>query len=1115
MKFLGYIFLFVKTIILLSISQTHAQTKKESIAFIGENGLYPTTNYNTKTYHAAPQNWAFIQDRRGVLYIANNQGILEYDGVSWRLIKVKNETNVRSLTIDKNGKIYVGANGEFGFLEPDSRGSMRYVSLLANLNKKDRDFSDVWNTLSTNDGIYFQTENKIFRWDEKNIKVWNAEKSFHRIFYVNAHLFVRQREFGGLMEISNESIIPIPGGEIFTNESIYAMVPIVLQSTNSIRSENILISTKSKSLYILNLTSNKLNTTGGSAMSLKNFHTQVDPFLLSNFCYNLIKINKNYSLATVTNGIVALDTLGNLKFSLSKKTGLQDESIYSQYLDQSNNLWLACDNGISKININSPITTFTDKNGLEGTVQSIVRHNNTIFVATSLGIFSLKQGYVTNGITISSALFEKLPCINEQCWDLLSFKSKNYSALLGVSSGNIFSIDKDFKKKVILNCSPWVIYQSQFDSCRIFIGLENGLSSIYWNGHEWQEESTIPELKENISSITEDKEGTLWLGHESGVIQVKFHNTQNGVRKSITSKDYSISKFGSLNGLPDPEGSVNVDFSEGQMIFGTTKGLFIFSHEKFIHNPALTTMFSDSSHQIHRITQDPKTNNLWMETYVPENHKYEFGFLKKESDNNYSWNITDFRPYSDEIIHSIFHDSNGVTWFGGAGGVYRYSPNSISSDSGKFNSIIRKITIGKDSTLFNGTFFDQNKVSVITQNATLIPTLSFSHNSITFEFSSLDFTNENTELYQYHLDGFDDEKGWSNWKHETKAVYTNLSEGKYVFHIKAKNIFNKESNEATYEFIISPPWYRTWWAYILYILLSIGFILAIVTYTTRGLKAIITERTAEIVKQKEEIEYKNQNITDSINYAKKIQEAILPHYEIMSKHFPESFILYKPKDIVAGDFYWFAEKDNKFILAACDCTGHGVPGAFMSLIGYSLLNEVLLEKTFINPAKALDSMKRGIIKSLGQTGLEGEQKDGMDMSLVSIEVINEDNKKIKKLNYSGANNSIYLIRNQELIELPADKMPIGIYHGSDKPFTNNEMNLESGDTIYLFTDGFGDQFGGEKGKKFTKKRFREALLKIQNENLKTQKSTLENIFKEWSQIESQVDDVLVIGLRIA
>ena len=210
---------------ILSLSlHLFSQQQKDSKFLIGEKGFYPLYNYSTKEYQALPQNWAIMQDKRGVMYFGNNQGILEYDGVSWRMIKVVNETNIRSFAMDESGKIFVGAAGEFGYLSPDSSGNMRYVSLLPFVNKSDLDFSDIWGTHSTKEGIYFQSDNKIFRWDGKKIKVWNAEKSFHRSFKVNNHLCIREREVG-LSEMIGDNLVSLKGGEEFADETIYAMIP--------------------------------------------------------------------------------------------------------------------------------------------------------------------------------------------------------------------------------------------------------------------------------------------------------------------------------------------------------------------------------------------------------------------------------------------------------------------------------------------------------------------------------------------------------------------------------------------------------------------------------------------------------------------------------------------------------------------------------------------------------------------------------------------------------------------------------------------------------------------------------------------------------------------------
>ncbi len=1079
----------------------YSQNKKNNSISTGEKGLLSVYNYSTKTYKAAPQNWAIVQDKRGVLYVGNNDGILEYDGVSWRLLKVSNETNVRSLAIDKTGRVFVGASSEVGFLEPDNSGNIKYHSLCSHIDKKDLDFSDIWSTLSAKDGIYFQAENKIFRWDGKSMKVWNAEKSFHRIFQVNGHIFVREREIG-LLELVNDQLVTLKGGEAFAEESIYGMIPFYGDS-----SQNILVCTKKKGLYILKLGQNN----NMPSIVLEKFTTQIDPFLVENVCYNLLKINSFYSIATVTNGAATINNHGDLQSYLNKQMGLQDETVYSQNTDASGNLWLATSNGMSRVNISSPVTSFSDKNGLGGNVLDIVRYNNTLFAATSLGVYFLHPGSISNGTSLTSAAFEKLESIKEECWDLHPFKTGKSSVLLGVSSGNIFSIDEHMNTKEVLRCRPWRVYQSSVDSSRVYIGLENGLTSIYWDGKQWIEEATIADINESVHSIAEDSKGDLWLGHNAGAIKISFKDNAKAPRKKLEQGSFSLSKYDTTSGLPDR--TVEIESMNGQIIFGTSNAVYTFTNNKFVKQELFTPALTDVRRQIHRVSYNSSTQDIWLETHLPVKYKFEFGYLHKEKDGNYSWNITPFLPYSDEVIHSIYHDDNGITWFGGSEGLYRYDANADSHENKAYNAIIRKVTIGRDSAIFNGAYFDSSNLSSLTQNASLKSTLSFADNSIIFEFSSLDFTNEQAEKYQYFLEGFD--KGWSNWKHETKAVYTNLPEGHHIFHVRAKNVFNQESNEAVYEFSVLPPWYRTWWAYISYFLLSVGFVAGVVTFFTRGLKRIIQERTAEVVKQKEVIEYKNRNITDSINYAKRIQEAILPSKELMRNRFPESFILYRPKDIVAGDFYWFAEKDKKFIVAACDCTGHGVPGAFMSLISYSLLNEVLLEKSFTSPAAALDTMKKGIIKSLGQTGQEGEQKDGMDMSLVSLEVNLEGGKINNKLSFAGANNPLYLIRKGELMEFPADKMPIGIYGGIERPFTNKEFSLESGDTFYLFSDGYADNFGGNQGKKFTKKRFKELLLTIQAQPMNLQRNTLESTMDTWLGDQQQIDDVLVIGIRIS
>lgn len=284
----------------------------------------------------------------------------------------------------------------------------------------------------------------------------------------------------------------------------------------------------------------------------------------------------------------------------------------------------------------------------------------------------------------------------------------------------------------------------------------------------------------------------------------------------------------------------------------------------------------------------------------------------------------------------------------------------------------------------------------------------------------------------------------------------------------------------------------------------------------RVLEAKVIERTEEVVQQKEEIEQKNQelevlykHVTDSIKYAKRIQEAILPPDSFVKKLLPNSFVLYKPKDIVSGDFYWMDGKNGKSMFAAVDCTGHGVPGAFMSIVGYNILKHTVNNNSFTEPALILDELNNGVSETLHHGHEESQAKDGMDISFCTIDY----NK--MELQYAGAYNPLYLVRNGELLQTKADKFPIGLFLGTEKKkFTNHTIRLEKGDSIYIFSDGYADQFGGPNGKKFMAGNFRDLLIEASKHPVDKQKEILNKTIEEWRGPLDQVDDILVIGVRV-
>lgn len=285
----------------------------------------------------------------------------------------------------------------------------------------------------------------------------------------------------------------------------------------------------------------------------------------------------------------------------------------------------------------------------------------------------------------------------------------------------------------------------------------------------------------------------------------------------------------------------------------------------------------------------------------------------------------------------------------------------------------------------------------------------------------------------------------------------------------------------------------------------------------RMLEDKVAQRTAEVVQQKAEIELQSQKIevfykqvTDSIRYAKRIQEAILPPDSFVKRLLPDSFVLYKPKDIVSGDFYWFEELNGKALFAAVDCTGHGVPGAFMSIVGYNLLKQITSKHQNTQPAFILDELSKGVSETLHQRNYEeSTSKDGMDITLCSYD------SKTRELEFAAAFNPLFLVRDGEIFEIKGNKFPIGIFLEKEtKKFTNHKLKMQKGDVIYIFSDGYADQFGGKKGKKFMQSQFRSLLFDIHKKPMPEQRRILDQTIEHWRGNEDQVDDILVMGMRV-
>lgn len=617
-----------------------------------------------------------------------------------------------------------------------------------------------------------------------------------------------------------------------------------------------------------------------------------------------------------------------------------------------------------------------------------------------------------------------------------------------------------------------------------------------------------------IYSVFQDKAGIIWIGTRGGGL--KKINIQTGELKAYINHADDSASLSNNFAFPVYEDS------KDRLWVGTLGGgLNLFDRERESFK-TYTTENGLSNNVIYTILED-KSGNLWLSTAK--------GISSFSPDK-----MTCKRYYESDGLQSsefnggsAFKSKDGYMFFGGINGFSFFYPDSIF-----INREIPPVIITGLKVMNKEIVPSRDGILKRSIQDTREIKLKYSDNILNFEFSALNYTHSDLNQYACKMEGFDNH--WNQLGNQRTVNYTNLDPGVYTFKVIASNndgIWNEAGAELIIE--IEPPYYKTWWFRILLVVLS-GFVIFFYIkrreYTLRDekdkLELAVKERTREIQMQKEEIatqrdeiqkqaihlqeankiiDQKNKNITDSIKYASYIQNAVLPAKDAFLEVFPQSFILYQPKDFVSGDFYWVKNSPEKFILAAADCTGHGVPGAMMSMMGISLLNEIVNFQSKTDPSEILEDLRFKIKFALQQSGSFTEMREGIEMGLFVYD------KTSRMANFAGANIPLILIRNGKLTEFEPDYQPAGVAL-NEKSFTNHRILPDKSDVFYLMSDGYISQFGGEKGQQFRKKRLTDLLLQVHNEPFETQKQILEKEMTQWKGNREQIDDLLIIGFKL-
>lgn len=1056
-----------------------------------------------------------MQDSQGFLWIGTQDGLNRFDGYSFKSYRnLPNDStslannNIVSLQEDENGNIWIGTWDGLSCL---NRNSGKFVNYHHNPSNP--------NSISANKVFYVYQDKLGTIWvktlesmDRFNPSTGDFTRFPHYSDYLttatqNNDYVIYEDSFAQLWVGTKDGLLLFD-----RNLGLYKRYANDRYLSNSISSNRVkdVYEDSSKNLWVatdvgLNLFRRKTND---FVRYLNN--PSVYGSLPNNIVNFIFEDSKKNLWVGTDAGLCRFDRASQSFSSIIQvfaNGNMQYATSYTDMIeDNSSILWVGTLTGLLKWDLKEPKFNLYRKNDDGSNIFSsnfiasvLSESNGQLWVGTwGAGIHSFNRITKKNEVYTSTSSSRRIA--NDYVHAIT--RTSAGELLIGTRNGvQVYNprsqtFSDFFKSKNIPNAS-----QRFFDN-RVYSIKEDKNGNLWFatrvglhmfNGKELRSFFHSASDTNSISSsethaIAFDRDGSIWVGSFNGLN--KIDHVSYKVKRFLKPSKFKVSSLVSneiLSLLVSSDGTLWVGTSSGLHRYNRTNGEFLFySDQEGLPNNLINTLEEDLN------------GNIWMST------NWGIAMLNPRTEAITTYSVSDGLQSNEFNLGASCRTADGEIFFGGVLGLNSFYPDSI-----RLNTAIPRIAItsieligaqGKKIVPFNG------DMEVLIEE-------DFS--MINIEFSALDFTRPHKNEYMYRMEGLEDR--WIALGNRRMASFSHLKEGTYILKVKGSNsdrIWNEEG--ISLRIIIKTNFWRSKVANALYwgvFIVSMFIFLRTRTKILRRTKRLLKERgqaMVEIEQQKEELVVKNKSITDSIVYAKRIQEAIMPSEVHFRRIIPDSFILYLPKDIVSGDFYWVNETHNKIFIAAVDCTGHGVPGAFMSIIGIELLRNITNVQGINDAAEILNRLHKGVNETFGK-GIDDETvvvKDGMDVSFC---VLDKENNTFQ---FAGAFTSLYLIRNSKITEIKGDRYSVGMGNEeANSQFTSHVITVEPDDMIYIFTDGYVDQFGGPEGKKFKFRRFRHLLLSVHKLPLDDQKRYIYESIREWRGNLEQVDDILIIGIK--
>jgi diguanylate cyclase (GGDEF)-like protein len=816
-------------------------------------------NFTIDDYSAHAQNWAVAQDSRGVMYFGNGSGILEFDGRGWTLITVQNNSLVRSLSVSRDDMIYYGGAGTFGYLGVDSTGKIQPVSLLEKVEPESRAFNDVMKTFATSRGVYFLTDNKVFRYHDNVVNVIPVELMPRHGFQVGDTVLLFTQE-NGLSAVRENEVVPLPQSHDLTGKGLG------LICGTPFRGGKAFLAARSGACFLYNLDffydassgSYDFTRQPGDAGLLVPFAAEISEYINNenNLLYNAYRIDDDrYVLTTMRGGLVVIGPDGRVNRLINKRRGLQDDTVRDAFYDRLGNLWLALNSGISYVEFDSPVSQFNIQSGLPTYLLAAIRFQERLYAGTFTGVYLLTGG--ESALENNAQTFVQVENCTTVCFSFLVFKDM---LLAGLDNG-MFWIRGRSGLRISDHPYVYCMGTSRKFPDHVFLGLLDGFSAIETKPSRKEEGRSetrfnslgkLPGIPQTIRKIVEDGDGNFWLTTSfDGLIHLRF----TGADPSR----FEVTRYGKEQGLP----RLDWDFTQyyqNRLIVTTQAGIYEAvipqgtapdpKTVRFIPESTFGKPFLDPPVVITNILVDKEGNLL-------ANSDRGVFLIKKRADGTFQWEKTPFRKIPINDVDD-YQDERGVLWAPTNKGLFRYDPGIKKVYDIPYKALIRKVVVGKNRAVFNGAYYapDSRRGELyaevsLKQPESLIPILAYRDNSLAFEYAAAFFEPAPGLHFEHILEKFETE--WTDWSAETRTEYTNLPEGAYTFRVRARNVYERESEEAVFRFSIRPPWYRTIPAYLAFIVFgAAGFTGILKLYTMRlrrektRLEELVALRTQEL-----------------------------------------------------------------------------------------------------------------------------------------------------------------------------------------------------------------------------------------------------------------------------